>query len=174
MNLPICSSISATENGWTDGSLALDWIQKDFEPQMREKAAGQTHVLIMDGHSSHYTADFLEFCLANNIEVYGYSPHCTHALQGLNVVCFAKMKECWKEEINAFKAIHKHGVNKEDFYEVWGRAYLKVFTKENVKLAFAATGIWPFNPDVIMPEQMKPAEATLTCSTFPLPQSSLT
>ena len=51
--------ISATENGWTDGSLALDWIQKDFESQMREKAAGETRVLIMDGHSSHYTADLL-------------------------------------------------------------------------------------------------------------------
>lgn len=128
----------------------------------------------MDGHSSHYTADLLEFCLANNIEVYGYPPHCTHALQGLDVVCFAKMKECWKEEINAFESVHKRGINKEDFCEVWGRAYKKAFTKENIEAAFAATGIWPFDANIIKPQQMKPAEATSTRSTFPLPQNSPT
>ena len=95
----------------------------------------------MDGHSSHYTADLLEFCLANNIEVYGYPLHCMHALQGLNVVCFAKMKESWKEEINAFEAIHKRRVNKKDFCEVWGQAYKKAFTTKNVEAVFAATGI---------------------------------
>ncbi|PPQ74012.1 hypothetical protein CVT25_006176 [Psilocybe cyanescens] len=84
------------------------------------------------------------------------------------------MKESWKEEINAFEAIHKHGINKEDFCEVWGRAFKKAFTKENIKAAFAATGIWLFNPNVIKPAQMKPPEATSTRSTFPLPQSSPT
>ncbi|PPQ88025.1 LOW QUALITY PROTEIN: hypothetical protein CVT25_001006 [Psilocybe cyanescens] len=141
----------------TDGGLAFNWITKDFDSQTQQKAGRDTQVLIMDGHSSHYMANLLEFCLANNIE---YSPHCTHVLQGLNVVCFAKMKESWKEEINAFEAIHKHGVNKEDFCEVWGRAFKKAFTKENIKAAFAATGIWPLNPNVIKPAQMKPAEAT--------------
>ncbi|KIK01980.1 hypothetical protein K443DRAFT_39572, partial [Laccaria amethystina LaAM-08-1] len=71
-------SFSATENGWTDGGLAQDWMMKDFDPQTKEKAAGETRVLLMDGHSSHFTADLLEYCLANNIEVYGYPPHCTH------------------------------------------------------------------------------------------------
>ncbi|KIK02681.1 hypothetical protein K443DRAFT_5957 [Laccaria amethystina LaAM-08-1] len=145
---------------------------KDFDPQTKEKAAGETRVLLMDGHSSHFTADLLEYCLANNIEVYGYPPHCTHALQGLDVVCFAKMKECWKEAINEHEKLHHRGVNKEDFAKVWGGAYIKAFTEENIRSAFKKTGIWPYNPDVITPEQMKPAEATSTRSTFPLPQSS--
>jgi hypothetical protein len=81
-----------SENGWTDGNLALEWMKKDFDPQTKDKAAGETWVLLMDGHSLHYTADLLEYCLQNHIEVIGYPPHCTHALQGLNVVCFAKMK----------------------------------------------------------------------------------
>ena len=93
---------------------------KDFDPQTKEKAAGETCVLLMDGHSSHFTADLLEYCLANNIEVYGYPPHCTHALQGLDVVCFAIMKECWKDVINEHEKLHHRGVNKEDFGKVWG------------------------------------------------------
>ncbi len=117
----------------------------------------------------------LPICLSileNKIEVYGYPPHCTHALQGLDVVCFAKMKECWKETINEHEKLHQRGVNKEDFVEVWGDAYLKAFTEENIFSAFKKTGIWSYNADVISPEQMKPAEATSTRSTFPLPQTS--
>jgi hypothetical protein len=147
-------------------------MMKDFDPQTKDKAAGETRALLMDGHSSHFTADLLEYCLANNIEVYGYPPHCTHALQGLDVVCFAKMKECWKEAINEHKELHHRGVNKEDFVKVWGGAFLKAFTEENIRSAFKKTGIWPYNADVISPEQMKPAEATSTQSTFPLPQTS--
>ena len=164
--------ICVSENGWTDGELALQWIMKDFDPQTRAKAAGETRVLILDGHSSHYTADLLEYCLANNIEVLGYPPHCTHALQGLDVVCFAKMKAIWKEEINTFETLHKKGVDKEDFCGVFGHAFLRAFTTENIESAFSATGIYPFNPDVIRPEQMKPAEATSIRSAFPLPQPS--
>jgi len=159
-----------------DGGLACDWIKKDFDPQTRMKAedGNETRVLIMDGHSSHYSADLLEFCQQNNIEVYGYPPHCTHALQGLDVICFAKMKDCWKEELNVFENLHNRGVNKEDFAEVWGRAYQTAFTEENIRSAFKATGIHPFNPDVISERQMKPAEASSTKATFPLPQNSPT
>ena len=126
----------------------------------------------MDGHSSHYTADLLEYCLAHNIEVLGYPPHCMHALQGLDVVRFAKMKTIWKEEINEFEKLHKRGVQKEDFCAVFRRSYLRAFTSENIEAAFSATGIYPYNPDVIRLEQMKPAEATSVRSTFPLPQPS--
>jgi len=47
----------------------------------------------MDGHASHFSLELLEYAQANNIEILGYPPHCTHALQGLDVVCFAKMKD---------------------------------------------------------------------------------
>ncbi|KAF8221739.1 DDE-domain-containing protein, partial [Tricholoma matsutake] len=160
------------ENGWTDGGLALEWMKKDFDPQTKEKAAGETRVLLMDGHSSHYTADLLEYCLENDIKVIGYPPHCTHALQGLDVVCFVKMKVAWKEEINAFEELHRWSVDKGDFCGVFGRAYILAFTKENIEAAFAATGIHPFDPNVVRPEQMKPAEATSTRSSFPLLQPS--
>ena len=164
--------ICVSENGWTDGKLALDWLKKDFDPQMKDKAAGKTRVLIMDGHSSHYTADLLEYCIANGIEVLGYPHHCTHALQGLDVVCFARMKDIWKEEINNFEGLHLRGVDKEDFCEVFGKAYLHAFTPETIKAAFAATGIHPFNPEIITPAQMQPSQPTSTKAGFPLPQAS--
>jgi hypothetical protein len=41
-----------------------------------------------------------------------------------------------------------------------------------VKAAFRATGVFPFNPEIITAAQMKPAEATSTHAAFPLQQSS--
>ena len=126
----------------------------------------------MDGHSSHYFADLLEYCVANNIEVLGYLPHCTHALQGFDVVCFAKMKSIWKEEVNTFETVHKKGVDKDDFCSVFGHAFLCAFTAKNIEAAFEAMGIYPYNPNIICPEQMKPAKATLIRSSFALVQPS--
>ena len=88
ITLRICYS----PNGWTDGELAAQYIVHDFNAQTCDKANGEAWVLLMDGHSSHHTLELLQFSCENNIIVLGYPPHCTHALQGLDVVCFAKMK----------------------------------------------------------------------------------
>ena len=65
-----------------------------------------TPVLLLNGHSSHYTPELLEYAQDQNIIILGYLPHCTHALQGLDVVCFAWMKEAWKQVINEFETLH--------------------------------------------------------------------
>jgi hypothetical protein len=99
-----------------------------------------TRVLLLDGHSSHYTLDLVQYARANNITLLAYPPHCMHALQGLDVACFAKMKAAWKEEINTFEDENKRRVGKGNFTDVFGQAYLKAFNTETVLSAFQATG----------------------------------
>lgn len=149
-------------------------MRKDFDAQTREKADGETRVLIMDGHSSHYTLELLDYARANNIITLGYPPHCTHVLQGLDVVCFAKMKEEFKCEVHQFEDLHTYQrqVTKGDFAGVFGRAYLRAFTEKTVKAAFSAIGVWPFNPDVITEKQMKPRAPSSTRATFSTLQPS--
>src|ERR1700683_2114543 len=115
----------------------------------------------MDGHSSHYTLELLEFARANNIIILGYPPHCTHALQGLNIVCFARMKEAWKEDIVKFEQLHGK-VTKGDFTEVFGKAFLTAFTEPTIRAAFEKTGIYPFNPEVITAKKLKLSEPMST------------
>ncbi|THH06321.1 hypothetical protein EW146_g9649 [Bondarzewia mesenterica] len=93
------ASIAHSPNGWMDGELGLEWI-KDFNAQTEAKAKGHTHILLLDEHSSHHTLKLLAFAKDHNIKILGYPPHCTHALQGLDVVCFARMKEIWKQEVH--------------------------------------------------------------------------
>jgi hypothetical protein len=75
--------------------------------------------------------------------------HHTHVLQGLDVVCFAKVKEEFQEKIHRFEDLHMAGVTKANFTSVFRCAFKHAFTSDSIKAAFAATGAYPFNPDVI-------------------------
>lgn len=142
----------------------------DFDKQTRDKAGDEPRALFLDGHSSHYSKKLLDAAKERNIHIFGYPPHCTHALQGLDVVCFGSMKAEFSHEINTFEAENGRGVDKPDFAGVFGRAFLRAFTEETVRAAFSKTGIVPFNPNVVSPTQMKPSEVTSLKGTFPLPQ----
>ncbi|PCH39792.1 hypothetical protein WOLCODRAFT_67143 [Wolfiporia cocos MD-104 SS10] len=161
-----------SENGWTDGQLACKWIEKNFNAQTEDKAEGCPHVLLVDRYSLHHTFELLQYARAHNIIILGFPPHCTHALQGLDIVCFAQMKEVWKTEISNFEQLHKHNITKADFMGVFGHAFLAAFTAETIKAAFKATGIWPFNPDVISTQQTKLSIPMSIKGSFPLPQPS--
>ena len=64
-------------------------------------------------------------------------------------------------KLHLFEEEYGCGVKKSNFTRVWGTAYLKAFTQELVESAFSSTGIHPFNPNVIHPEQIKPSKVTL-------------
>ena len=150
----------------------MQWMVKDFDAQTKDKAEGHTRVLLMDGHSSHYTLELLKYAQDNNIVILGYPPHCTHVLQGLDVVCFAKMKLELRKEIHKFEDLHMAPVTKANFAGVFGRAFWCTFTSESIKAAFAATGVYPFNPAAITEKQMRVSLPTSTKSLFPLQQPS--
>ncbi|KAJ3555968.1 hypothetical protein NM688_g2285 [Phlebia brevispora] len=166
------ASFACSENGWTDGEIAASWLIDDFDKQTRDKAAGKPRALFVDGHNSHYSKKLLDYAQTLNIMLIGYPPHCTHALQGLDVACFGCMKEEFALEVERFEAEHDRGVNKADFAGVFGRAYLRAFSESTIKSAFAKTGIYPYNPGVIEPKQTKPAEALSIDGGFPMPQAS--
>ncbi|KAE9387116.1 hypothetical protein BT96DRAFT_838124 [Gymnopus androsaceus JB14] len=82
------------------------------------------------------------------------------------------MKFEFKKSIADFEDVNQRVVDKEDFLFVFGRAFNRAFTVATVKAAFEATGVFPFNPRVIRPEQLKPAEATSVKGSFALTQTS--
>jgi hypothetical protein len=50
---------ATSPNGYTDNELAMEWLEKVFHPETVERAAGKWRLLVLDGHGSHETADFL-------------------------------------------------------------------------------------------------------------------
>ena len=129
-------------------------------------------LLLMNGHSSHYTPELLKYVQDNNIIILGFPPHCTHTLQGLDVVCFARMKEAWKEEIRKFEDLHRSKVTKGDFTKVFGNAFHKAFTAPTILSAFEKTRIHPYNPNVITPQMMKESKPSSSIGSLPIPMPS--
>jgi len=128
--------ISVSPNGWTDGELSGHWIIDDIDAVMKEKAHGRSRLLQLDSHCSHYTPELLQRAQAANIVILTYPLHCTHALQGLDVVCFAVMKQYWAEEVQNFEEAHQHWVTKEDFASVFAGAHTQAFTEDTILAAF--------------------------------------
>ena len=65
---------------------------KHFDAHTRAKAQGRVQSLYLDGHDSHVTYNFLQFCRDKNIAAPGYPPHGTHVYQSLDVCIFGPLK----------------------------------------------------------------------------------
>ena len=60
---------TVTENGWTDREVALEWLLRVFIPQTRPQDPTQARLLILDGHNSHTSDNFMWNCFDNNIHL---------------------------------------------------------------------------------------------------------
>jgi hypothetical protein len=58
----------------------------------KKKSPGKYRLLLVDGHNSHYTIEFLLHACLNMIIVLCYPAHGTHVYQGLDVVIFLVLK----------------------------------------------------------------------------------
>jgi hypothetical protein len=121
----------------------------------------------MDGHNSHYGLQLIRKSREDNVVILGYPPHCTHALQGLDVMCFGPFKKVFHEDIHDFEREHNRGVKKDEFAEIFGNAFVQVFTPALIKKAFEVTGVYPFNPKAISKDKIAPSKATALTSSFP-------
>jgi hypothetical protein len=110
----------------------------------------------------------LLYAIEHKIVIVAYPPHCTHALQGLDVVCFARVKVLWGEKLHILE-LNGIPMTKANFLENYGDVRLQAITHDNAIASFRATGIWPFNPEVITADQLAPSLATSTETTAPLP-----
>jgi DDE superfamily endonuclease len=162
----ILTRMSYQKKGYTSGEIGVAWL-KDWDKQTAVKAAGRTQLLVVDGHSSHYTLGFLEYAQEHNIVVLCYPSHSTHVYQGLDVVIFSVLKHAWSDERDKFEA-QGTTVTKLNFMTVYAKAHVHAFTESNIRAAFAKTGIVPYNPDIVTTATMAPSLKTSTTSLLPL------
>ena len=68
-------------------------------------------LLIYDGHGSHITYTTIKTAMDNKIIILALPPHCSHALQPLDVGCFAPLKKTWKTVLNSNHDVTYHGLD---------------------------------------------------------------
>ena len=81
-------------------------------------------------------------------------PHTTHLTQPLDKGCFSPLKAFLREECYRYmKENLGKVVTRFQFCQVFSRALYRGMTMENVIAGFHCTGIYPFNPDALLPSK---------------------
>ena len=71
-----------------------------FIPHTRPQDPTQARLLILDGHDSHTTDDFIWNCFNNNIHLIFLPPHTSHVLQPLDLSVFSPLKHSYRKYLN--------------------------------------------------------------------------
>ena len=148
-NIPYNWKISVSENGWTNNALGLEWL-KHFDEHSKTRQKGSYRLLILDGHESHLNQAFKDYCLEHKILTLCMPAHSSHLLQPLDVVCFSPLKLKYSQRVRGLASRHVFHINKEGFLPAFRDAFLDVFTYENCKKAFQATGLVPIDAQVVL------------------------
>ena len=143
-----------SESGWVDSELFHLWFENHF---LVYAPAARPLLLIMDGHSSHYNPDTIHKAAEERVIVFCLPPNTTHRTQPLDKGCFSPLKSHWKYECSAYlKANPGKVVTRYQFSELFGKAWVKGMTMKNIIGGFKVTGIYPFNPEALLPKSSSP------------------
>lgn len=104
----------------------------------------------MDGHGSHETPEFEEFCRKRNIVTLTMPAHASHLLQPLDVGCFAPLKKAYGQRIENLIRNHINHISKLEFIPAFRDAFFASITPSNIRASFRGAGLVPFDPDAVI------------------------
>jgi hypothetical protein len=139
-HLPPDWVVAVSDNGWTTDELSIEWV-RHFNRHTASCTHGVYRLLILDGHSSHSTPEFDHYCTENNIITLCMPPHTSHLLQLLGVSCFSLLKRAYGQEIQELACQGVYYIDKIDFLMIYTQIRPRVFTEQNIKAGFEATGL---------------------------------
>jgi hypothetical protein len=145
-----------SEKGYNDSKISLEWLTRVFDPQTKGLASGKPRVLICDGFGTHETLEILEFCLRNNITLCRLPSHTSHKLQPCDVGPFGPLKTAYRDEVEQLNRGGIDTIGKEHFTSLYKPARDKALTRRNIQAGWAATGLFPFNPERVFRNTPKP------------------
>jgi 4-hydroxybenzoate polyprenyltransferase len=134
---------TATENGWTNNATALEWLEKVFIPQTQPRDQ-QPRLLVLDGHGSHETTEFIWKCLEYNIFLLFLPAHTSHVLQPLDLSIFSPLKASYRKHLNLLASMtDSTPIGKRNFLICYYKARQESLTGMNIRAGWRATGLWP-------------------------------
>ncbi|KAF5344652.1 hypothetical protein D9758_016411 [Tetrapyrgos nigripes] len=82
------------------------------------------------------------------------------------------LKQYWREvKEKLFQEKHQQ-IKKSNFLVVYGEAHLQALTAKNIEAAFAKTGVWPYNPNIVTKDMMASSKETSSTGSLPVPEPS--
>lgn len=116
-----------------------------FEPNIKDRTKGVHRLLILDGHNSHLTPRFDQFCTDHKIVPICMPPHSSHILQPLDVSCFSVLKRSYGRQVEQFMRRGIDFINKSDFLISYNQARTETYLPDTIRNGFKATGLVPYD-----------------------------
>jgi hypothetical protein len=167
--LPSNWVIALSDNGWTTNEIGLNWV-KHFDQHSHSRTKGIYRLLVLDGHESHHSIDFEDYCKENNIITLCMPAHSSHLLQPLDVGCFSPLKRSYGKEIENLIRTHVTHITKVEFFTAFKNAFFVSLSEENVRGGFRGAGLVPFSPDAVLSK----LDVKLQTPTPPRPSTPIT
>ena len=160
-----------SSSGYSNDKLGLKYLEH-FNRHTQSKSVGKYRMLLFDGHGSHLTQEFLDFCWQHHIRPFQLPSHTTHLLQPLDVGVFQSLKHNFKKEVRKQVFLGAKEISRTDFFAFFQRFHDKTFKNPRIhKSAFRKTGLIPLNPQVVL-SKLKEYQALQRPKTPPLIQRS--
>ncbi|KEQ90523.1 hypothetical protein AUEXF2481DRAFT_55663, partial [Aureobasidium subglaciale EXF-2481] len=112
----------------TTNNYGLHWLQRIFHPKTQPNS-DKWRLLILDGHGSHTTIEFLWFCKQHKIFLLFLPAHSSHVLQPLDLGVFSPLKSRYRQQIADLAALDDASpIKKQRFVTCYHLARLETFT----------------------------------------------
>lgn len=138
--------VTFSQNGWTSNEIAVEWLEKVFLPQTQPNDPSEARLLIVDGHGSHTSDEFMTTCYLNNIHLLFFPAHTSHILQPLDLGCFSSLKVAYRRLVSEHTALtDTTKIGKAKFLEFYAEARKISLREQCVRAGWKATGLYPKN-----------------------------
>jgi hypothetical protein len=135
--------VTSTPSGWSNNDVGLAWLEQVFQRCTKKKAryGRDWRLLVVDGHGSHLTDTFIDYCIAHRIILAVFPPHSTHTLQPLDVVVFKPLSTAYTHSLNTFlqKSQGLVPLKKGDFFPLFWDAWVSTVKENLITKAFSAS-----------------------------------
>jgi hypothetical protein len=148
-NLPHDWVIAVSENGWTTNKLGLAWL-KHFDAHTKRRTLGGVRLLVIDGHESHDSLEFQQYCKDNKIITLCMPPHSSHLLQPLDVGCFSPLKKAYGRQAENLMRNRITHITKLEFLPCFIAAFKNAITKSNIQGGFRGAGLVPLDAEAVI------------------------
>lgn len=139
-----CSS-----KGWTSNEHGRQWVEL-FNSATADKANNQKRLLICDGHDSHISAEFIRYCIDNDILILLLVPHSSHLMQPLDVAVFGPLKRAMSAQLDRIFRTGVRRLHKVEWMESYIEARKIAFTLSNILAGWRGAGLFPLNKHRIL------------------------
>ena len=145
---PANALYSQSASGHTDTTLYFNYI-KHIEPFLSPE---RPVVIFQDNLGAHENLELIQFCLSKGIYLYNFPSKTSHLLQPMDKLFWKFKENVWIQKSKA-KLLHNGFIAKTKIPLIT-RFAMDAMSREDVKTAFSATGMFPLDRSKIRQDKL--------------------